>query len=98
MACGLAVIAADCASGPSELVRHGENGLLVRAGDAKALGEGMARLMGDVAERTRLSSKPDEIEELFGISRITEAWEKLLHEVTADHRQTQPQSVVEVQV
>jgi GalNAc-alpha-(1->4)-GalNAc-alpha-(1->3)-diNAcBac-PP-undecaprenol alpha-1,4-N-acetyl-D-galactosaminyltransferase len=98
MACGLPVIAADCASGPSEVVRDGQNGLLVRAGDVKALGEGMARLMGDVAERTRLTSKPADVEELFGVGKITEAWEKLLHRIAADHQETEIQSIVEFQV
>jgi GalNAc-alpha-(1->4)-GalNAc-alpha-(1->3)-diNAcBac-PP-undecaprenol alpha-1,4-N-acetyl-D-galactosaminyltransferase len=97
MACGLPVIAADCASGPSELVRDGENGLLVPAGDLKALEDGLERLMGDAAERARLAGKPAAVEELYGIDKITEAWEKLLHQLTADKRPTQVENVAGLQ-
>ncbi len=89
MACSLPVIASDCPSGPSEIVRDGENGVLVLAGDVRALREGLSRLMGNVAERARLASKPADVEKVFGIEKITAAWEKLLHEVAAVNRQTQ---------
>lgn len=37
MACGAPVVVTDCDFGPREIVRHGESGLVVKAGDAAAL-------------------------------------------------------------
>lgn len=43
-------------SGIPEIVRHGENGLLVEAGDAAALGQAMLRLLADDSLRERLGA------------------------------------------
>jgi glycosyltransferase involved in cell wall biosynthesis len=53
MATGLAVISTDV-SGIPELVRDGENGLLVAPDDVHALADAMERLASDQALRTRL--------------------------------------------
>lgn len=50
---GLPVICSGLASN-LELVRHGENGLVVPPGDAEALAEAMHRVAGDAALRARL--------------------------------------------
>jgi glycosyltransferase involved in cell wall biosynthesis len=84
MACGVPVIATDCQSGPREIVRDGENGVLVAAEDVGALAAALERLMADDAERARLSGNPDEVQELFGIKKITEVWEQLLQQVLAE--------------
>lgn len=52
---GMPVIASDL-PGPSEVIRHEENGLLVRTGDAAALAAAMVRLATD-DELLRLLSK-----------------------------------------
>jgi glycosyltransferase involved in cell wall biosynthesis len=46
MACGLPVVATPV-SGTAELVRHGENGLLVRPADPASLARAILRLMED---------------------------------------------------
>lgn len=51
---GIPVIATDL-PGPSEIVRHEENGLVVRTGDVDALAAGMVKLATDGALRRRLS-------------------------------------------
>lgn len=53
MASGCAVVSTDV-SGIPELVRDGDNGLVVPAGDAQALADALARLLGDVDLRRRL--------------------------------------------
>jgi glycosyltransferase involved in cell wall biosynthesis len=85
MACGVPVIAANCPSGPSEIVRDGENGLLVPTEDVAALAAALERLMSDESERARLSGDSDEVQELFGIKKVTEAWEQLLQQVMTEH-------------
>lgn len=55
MAFGLPVVAAD-AGGPAELMRDGENGLLVTRNDPNALVEPLRRLAADVELRRRLGA------------------------------------------
>jgi PEP-CTERM/exosortase A-associated glycosyltransferase len=53
MAMGKAVLASDV-GGHRELIRHGETGLLFRAGDTSALAETLQRVLDDVLLRTEL--------------------------------------------
>lgn len=48
MALGIPVIATDCpCGGPAEIIKDGENGLLVPTGDVKRLEEAMRRMLSD---------------------------------------------------
>lgn len=47
MACGTPVVAADCQYGPREILRDGEAGLLVRAGDTDSLTAGIRQALTD---------------------------------------------------
>ncbi|GAA3005485.1 glycosyltransferase family 4 protein [Streptomyces fulvorobeus] len=47
MRCGLPVVSTDCPVGPREILRHGEDGLLVRTEDAEAVAQGLRTLMAD---------------------------------------------------
>lgn len=78
MACGLPVIATDCQSGPCEIIRDGENGLLVPLGDLDALAAAMESLMTDPDRRARLGSRAMEITQRFGVERVMGMWEDIL--------------------
>lgn len=54
MACGAAVVSTDCPVGPSEIVTEGVDGYLVPVDDPVAMGDRIARLLADPAERARL--------------------------------------------
>jgi glycosyltransferase involved in cell wall biosynthesis len=60
-----AVIAADCDSGPREMIRHEHNGLLVPVEDEEATAEAMQRLFDDVEMRERLGEAAVEVRERF---------------------------------
>ena len=73
-----AVVSFDCASGPSELIRDGVDGLLVPPGDVAGLSAAMGRLMADPGERGRLAARAPEVLTRFSPARIMEMWEAAL--------------------
>jgi GalNAc-alpha-(1->4)-GalNAc-alpha-(1->3)-diNAcBac-PP-undecaprenol alpha-1,4-N-acetyl-D-galactosaminyltransferase len=82
MAAGVAVLAADCASGPRDIVRDGVDGLLVLAGGSSALAEGMSRLLGDETLRSRLARRAPEIVKRFALENVIELWDRVLSEAS----------------
>jgi GalNAc-alpha-(1->4)-GalNAc-alpha-(1->3)-diNAcBac-PP-undecaprenol alpha-1,4-N-acetyl-D-galactosaminyltransferase len=78
MAAGLPVIAFDCQSGPSEVIRDGVDGLLVPPGDATALAVRMGQLMDDPDTRQRLGAAAPDVVHRFGIERVMGMWEDLV--------------------
>lgn len=78
MAVGLPAVAFDCRSGPGEIVRNGENGLLVPDGDVAALTAALDRLMSSAAERERLGRAAREVASVYAPERIFAAWDALV--------------------
>jgi glycosyltransferase involved in cell wall biosynthesis len=81
MACGLPVIAADCPTGPREIIRPEVDGLLVATENPEALARAMARLMNDEKLRRELGRRAREITERFSLTEIDRCWERLFVEV-----------------
>ncbi|MEE9218522.1 MAG: glycosyltransferase family 4 protein [Acidobacteriota bacterium] len=86
MACGLPVIAADCPSGPADIIRPGRDGVLVPAENVDALTEAMVRLMGDEEECERLGRAALQVQERFSINKSVDQWEQVLREAVGGHR------------
>lgn len=78
MACGVPVVAADCRTGPREVVEHGTNGLLAKPDDPESLAVCMERLMSNEEERKRMGAHAASILQRFSLERIVEKWETLL--------------------
>jgi glycosyltransferase involved in cell wall biosynthesis len=78
MAVGLPVVAADCPSGPAEIVHPGEDGLLVPAENVSALAGAMAQLMSDPAERRRLGENARAVAQRFGLNTVMQSWEQVI--------------------
>lgn len=55
MACGVPVVASDCPHGPSEIIQHDTNGLLVPPADAASLAGALRRMLLDAGLRARLA-------------------------------------------
>ncbi len=56
MACGLPCISTDCPTGPSDLIRDGETGLIVPVGDRSGLAKAMAYALENQADMERMGA------------------------------------------
>jgi GalNAc-alpha-(1->4)-GalNAc-alpha-(1->3)-diNAcBac-PP-undecaprenol alpha-1,4-N-acetyl-D-galactosaminyltransferase len=80
MACGLPVVAFDCPTGPSDIVRHAVDGLLVTPGDVLALGRALDRMMGDDEARMIMAARAWDVRERFGVPTVMPRWAAVLDE------------------
>ncbi|MGB2757972.1 MAG: glycosyltransferase family 4 protein [Acidimicrobiia bacterium] len=83
MAAGTAVISTDCESGPSEIVTHGIDGLLVPTDDPDALATAIVTLTSDPELRKRLGHAGASVTTRFAPQAISEAWLSLFREVAS---------------
>jgi GalNAc-alpha-(1->4)-GalNAc-alpha-(1->3)-diNAcBac-PP-undecaprenol alpha-1,4-N-acetyl-D-galactosaminyltransferase len=87
MACGVAVLATDCLSGPRDIIEDGVNGVLVTTEDIDALVAGLDALMSDPARRQQLAQSAPKILDRFGLEQVmtmwTEAIEKSIYRRTS---------------
>jgi glycosyltransferase involved in cell wall biosynthesis len=73
---GVAPIAFDCPTGPSEMIRDGVNGLLIPLDDMDGFASGMRLLMEDEHFRARLSDEAISLRERFDRQKVTSLWLK----------------------
>jgi glycosyltransferase involved in cell wall biosynthesis len=84
MANGLACVSFDCDSGPADIIRDGEDGLLVPPEDVDALADALGRLMSDGAERARLGAAAAQAVGRFNYDAFFECWEEVLRDPEAN--------------
>jgi glycosyltransferase involved in cell wall biosynthesis len=78
MSVGLAVISTDCPCGPSEIIRHHENGLIVSNNDSPSLVNALQTLVDDVALRQKLGEEAVKISGQLSIEKIMQEWDATL--------------------
>ncbi|PHR95993.1 MAG: glycosyl transferase [Leeuwenhoekiella sp.] len=81
LAHGLPSVAVNCKTGPSEILRHEIDGILVPQDDPTALVSALDLLMRDSALRERFSERAIEARERFAVKRIADQWEELFREL-----------------
>lgn len=77
MACGLPVVSFDYKCGPKDIIRSGENGLLVADGDEEGLARAMMTLMADDALRMRMSRQAREVVKSYSEEAVMAQWTRL---------------------
>jgi glycosyltransferase involved in cell wall biosynthesis len=85
MACGLPAIVTP-AGAAVDLVRNEENGLVVPAGDARALQCAMLRLVEDPALRSRLGTAAAELSKAYSVESVVDQIEAVYVESLAGRR------------
>jgi glycosyltransferase involved in cell wall biosynthesis len=75
MACGVPCVSVDCGPGIAEIIRDGEDGLVVAVGETDALAAGIVRLIEDESLRRTLGKHARENIRRFSIEEITRQWE-----------------------
>jgi GalNAc-alpha-(1->4)-GalNAc-alpha-(1->3)-diNAcBac-PP-undecaprenol alpha-1,4-N-acetyl-D-galactosaminyltransferase len=81
MACGLPVLAADCLSGPRDIIINGVDGVLVAPEDVDALTAQLDALMSDPARRKQLAHNAPQILDRFGVERVMGLWQDAIDSV-----------------
>ena len=84
MACGLPAISFDFKCGPKDIIKEGENGLVVPDGDIDGLAEAMVGLMKDDELRKRMGEEAKKIVETFSEAKVMDQWVRLYEETIAD--------------
>ena len=60
--------------GPKDIIRHGENGLLVKNDDIQGLAEAMMKLMEDEELRRKMSMEARKITETYSEEVVMKQW------------------------
>ncbi|MBD5458799.1 MAG: glycosyltransferase family 4 protein [Lachnospiraceae bacterium] len=82
MALGLPVIATDVPSGGTqELIRHGENGLVIPTGDEKALEKALDTLLSDRELAEKLGEEAHRIQERLAPDKVNEQWREYFEKI-----------------
>ena len=77
---GVPVVSVDCEAGPTEIIRHEINGLLVENNNEKSLAEAFNTYAGNNSIYKHCRENADKSLEQFSVKEITKKWEKLFLE------------------
>lgn len=78
MLCGLPPVAFDCPTGPSDLIDHGHDGLVVPHRDVDALAGGIIELIEDEGRRRAMGEAAYRKAQGYTTPALAEKWEDLL--------------------
>lgn len=76
-ACGLPIVSFDCPEGPAEVVRHGEDGLLVEPENVEKLAEAVVSFAKNTERLKAFGKKAFENAKLFSSENVFDKWKEL---------------------
>lgn len=82
MACGVPVVSFDFMCGPKDIIKQGQNGLIVNNGDVEGLADAMMRVMDDESFRKRLSQNALSVVSTYSEEAVMAQWTKLFASLT----------------
>lgn len=74
MACGVPVVSYDFKCGPRDIIREGDNGLIIPEGDISALAKGICRLIQEEELRRSMSMKAQEVTTTYSEEKVMRRW------------------------
>ena len=77
MACGLPCVSFDCPHGPADIIKDGEDGILVPNGDEQKLAEAIELLINDKKLRLRMGAKARHNVKKYLPKHIVQQWHDL---------------------
>ena len=86
MSCGIPFVSFDCPHGPRNIIRNGEDGLLVEYLNPQALADGICQLIEDESLRKRLGANAKKNIGRFSRESVMRQWEALFVELVKDIR------------
>jgi len=86
MSCGLPCVSFDCPNGPNEIIKNGEDGILVPNGDINALAEAMEKLMEDVELRRNMGQNAKRNIQRFNEDAIMDKFLRISKQIVAGER------------
>lgn len=81
MSQGMACIAFDCVTGPSDIINHNENGLLIEDQNIEKMQQGLRQLIDNKELRIKLANKGIKSLDKYDISEITNRYEILFNKL-----------------
>lgn len=76
MACGTPCVSFDCPNGPHDIIKNGEDGLLVENGNVEALANGIDWMIEHTEERLAMGEKARENVKRYSIDSIMAKWDE----------------------
>lgn len=84
MACGLPVVSFSCPCGPQDIIRDGEDGVLVKNGDIDAFANSLSWLMQNPELRVKMAQAGLKNVQRFSIEHIAEQWRSVFESLNAN--------------
>ena len=81
MACGLPAVSFDFRCGPRDIIRDGENGLIVKDGDIDGFAEAMISLMKDDGLRHRMGEAAKAVVDIYSQEKVMGMWCNMFEEL-----------------
>lgn len=77
MALGIPCVTYDCPSGPRQLTRDGQDGILVPYGDEQAMEEALRQMMSDSKRREDYGNRALNVRQTYSLEKILDLWKNI---------------------